>query len=74
MTHFNDPHGVITGMGPAPMAVLPAMQRRGIGTQLIHTGTEELRKRQCPFVIVFGHHEYYKRFGFERASLGGIKC
>lgn|SRR5512143_3542894 len=68
------PHGVIKGMGLAPMAVLPDMQRRGIGTQLISKGVEELRKLRCPFIIVLGHHEYYPRFGFERASLYGITC
>jgi len=68
------PHGIIKGMGLAPMAVLPDMQRRGIGTQLINTGIEELRKLQCPFIIVLGHHTYYPRFGFERASRYGIRC
>lgn len=34
---------------------------------------ERVRAR-CPFIIVLGHHEYYPRFGFERASLYGIKC
>ncbi len=29
------PHGVIKGMGLAPLAVLPDKQRQGIGTQLI---------------------------------------
>jgi len=68
------PHGIIKGMGLAPMAVLPDMQRMGIGTQLINTGVEELRKLQCPFIIVLGHHTYYPRFGFERASRYGIRC
>jgi putative acetyltransferase len=67
-------HGIIKGMGLAPMAVLPEMQRRGIGTQLVKTGIENLKKTQCPFIIVLGHPEYYPRFGFERASLYGIKC
>lgn len=68
------PHGIIKGMGLAPMAVLPDMQRRGIGTQLIHKGVEELRKLQCPFIIVLGHPSYYPRFGFERSSRYGIRC
>jgi len=68
------PHGIINGMGLAPMAVLPDMQRRGIGTQLINKGIEELRKLRCPFILVVGHHTYYPRFGFERASLYGIRC
>jgi putative acetyltransferase len=61
-------------MGLAPMAVLPIMQRRGIGTQLVKAEIENLRKMQCPFIIVLVHPEYYPRFGFERASLYGIKC
>jgi len=67
------PRGVIKGMGLAPMAVLPEMQRQGIGTQLVKKGIEELRRFQCPFIIVLGHPEYYPRFGFERALLYGVK-
>jgi len=67
-------HGIIKGMGLAPMAVLPNVQRQGIGTRLINKGIEELRKLRCPFIIVLGHHEYYSRIGFEIASLYGIKC
>jgi len=67
-------HGVIKGMGLAPLAVLPEMQHQGIGTQLIKAGIQNLRNTQCPFIIVLGHPEYYPRFGFEKASLYGIKC
>jgi len=67
-------HGTIRGMALAPMAVLPEMQRQGIGTQLVQTGIEHLRKMQCPFIVVLGHPQYYPRFGFERASLYGIRC
>ena len=67
-------HGIIRGMGLAPMAVLSEMQHKGIGTQLVKSGIENLREMQCPFIIVLGHPEYYPRFGFERASLYGIKC
>ena len=61
-------------MGLAPMAVLPERQRQGIGSELVETGLAELRERDCPFVIVLGHPEYYPRFGFEPASRHGIKC
>lgn len=67
-------HGIIKGMGLGPMAVFPAMQRQGIGSQLVKTGIETLKKTQCPFIIVLGHPEYYPRFGFERASVYGIRC
>lgn len=63
----------IRGMGLAPMAVLPEYQRQGIGSELVRTGIEELKSRQCPFIIVLGHAEYYPRFGFERTSRYGIR-
>jgi putative acetyltransferase len=40
---------------------------------LVKKGIEELRRFQCPFIIVLGHPEYYPRFGFERALLYGVK-
>lgn len=64
--------GEATGMGLAPMAVLPAHQRRGVGTTLIEHGLDLLRARGCGFVIVLGHPGYYPRFGFEPASRYGI--
>ena len=66
--------GARRGMGLAPMAVLPARQRRGIGTMLVGAGLARLRQANCPFVIVLGHPAYYPRFGFERASAYGIRC
>jgi putative acetyltransferase len=58
----------VRGMGLAPMAVMPVHQRQGIGSDLIRSGIARLANRQCPFVIVLGHAEYYPRFGFEPAS------
>jgi len=37
-------HGIIRGMGLAPMAVLPEMQRKGIGTQLVKSGIERFKE------------------------------
>lgn len=66
--------GVTHGMGLAPMAVLPDLQRGGIGSTLIRTGVARLRRSGCPFVIVVGHPEYYPRFGFVRGSQVGVAC
>ena len=63
----------LQGMALAPMAVLPKYQRQGIGSELLRTGIEKLKKWQCPFIIVLGHAEYYPRFGFEPASRYGIR-
>ena len=62
----------LVGMGLAPMAVHPDRQRAGIGTQLVTRGLEILRERNCPFVVVVGHPEYYPRFGFQPASRRGL--
>jgi len=68
------PDAPVVGYGLAPMAVLPEFQRRGIGSALVRTGIERLRRSGCPFVIVVGHPEYYPRFGFVRASTHGVRC
>jgi len=64
----------IQGMGLAPMTVLPAFQRKGIGTELVRDGIERVKKKGFPFIIVLGHASYYPRFGFEPASHYGIRC
>jgi putative acetyltransferase len=65
--------GTVEGMGLAPLAVLPARQRQGIGSTLVRRGLEILRERGCPFVVVVGHPAYYPRFGFERAAGRGLQ-
>jgi putative acetyltransferase len=49
---------VIEGTGLGPMAVLPKLQRQGIGSQLVQAGIEILKGREYPFIIVLGHPEY----------------
>jgi putative acetyltransferase len=63
----------VRGMGLAPMAVLPEYQRQGVGSMLVQKGIEKIREMGYPFIIVLGHAEYYPRFGFEQASIYGIK-
>jgi len=62
------------GMGLAPMAVCPGRQGQGIGSQLVKSGIDILQERNCPFIIVLGHPQYYPRFGFELASEHGLFC
>jgi putative acetyltransferase len=64
----------LTGMGLAPLSVLPTRQGAGIGSALVERGIAELRERGCTFVIVLGHPGFYPRFGFERASAHGLSC
>ncbi len=57
-----------SGVGLAPMAVLPAHQRRGVGARLVAVGMARLRDAGHWFCVVLGHPEYYPRHGFVRAS------
>jgi putative acetyltransferase len=58
----------------APMAVLPARQKRGIGSGLVRAGLEAARARGHRAVVVLGHPAYYPRFGFVPASRFGIRA
>ncbi|MBL7166917.1 MAG: N-acetyltransferase [Dehalococcoidales bacterium] len=58
----------------APMAVLPAYQRKGIGSQLVRVGLEECRRLGHEIVVVLGHPDYYPRFGFAPGKPEGIDC
>lgn len=62
----------IRWMGLGPMAVLPARQRRGIGSALVREGLQRCRDLARDAVVVLGHPEYYPRFGFVPASRFGI--
>jgi putative acetyltransferase len=68
------PEDTVEGMGLAPMAVLPELQRKGIGSKLVEEGLKRGRSAGWPFVVVLGHPEYYPRFGFEPARPKGIRC
>ncbi len=56
--------GVVAALAPAPLGVLPARQRQGVGTALTRQGIDACRQRGARIVIVLGHQEYYPRFGF----------
>ncbi len=66
------PHGrPVAALGP--VAVSPARQRQGIGSQLITTGLEFCRVVGFDLCIVLGHADYYPRFGFRPAAPLGIR-
>lgn len=64
----------VKAMGLAPLAVLPARQRQGIGSQLIVAGLAACRVQGYNAVIVIGHPAYYPRFGFVPAGEKGWRC
>ena len=58
----------IHGLGLAPIGVLPAFQKKGIGGQLIREGLHACKQSGYDLVVVLGSPKYYPRFGFLRAK------
>jgi putative acetyltransferase len=67
-----DGHPELKIMGLAPMAVVPARQRQGVGSALVRAGLEECRKLGFGAIVVLGHPDYYPRFGFSPSTRFGI--
>lgn len=59
--------GTVAALALAPMAVLPDLQRQGIGSALVRRGLEVCRERGHRIVVVLGHPHFYRRFGFSSA-------
>ncbi|WP_437573093.1 GNAT family N-acetyltransferase [Sorangium sp. So ce887] len=60
------------GLGLAPLAVLPELHGRGVGSALARRGLEACRDAGHAFAVVLGEPGYYARFGFKKASLYGL--
>ena len=56
--------GTVGALALAPMAVLPAFQKQGIGSALVRRGLDECRRQGHKIVAVLGHPHFYPRFGF----------
>jgi putative acetyltransferase len=56
----------------APVSVLPAFQRRGVGAALIEAGNARCKELGCAAIVVLGHEDYYPRFGFAAAAASGL--
>ena len=61
-------------LGLGPMAVAPALQNSGIGSELVKTGLRKCTDAGYEIAVVLGHPNYYPRFGFKTAKSVGIRC
>jgi putative acetyltransferase len=57
----------------APLAVLPAYQRNGIGTQLVRHAIAAADLHRVPLVFLEGSPRYYGKRGFDRADTVGFR-
>ena len=60
----------VVGLGP--IGVVPGVQRRGIGSALMHAVIAAADALDYPLVALLGHLDYYPRFGFVPASSLGV--
>ncbi len=51
----------------SPLAVAPAVQRRGIGSALVRAACAEADRRGEPLIVLEGDPGYYGRLGFEHS-------
>ncbi|WP_028487383.1 GNAT family N-acetyltransferase [Thiomicrorhabdus chilensis] len=52
----------------APVAVLTAYQKQGIGQTIIQFGLQQLRKQDVELAVTYGDPGYYSKVGFEPVS------
>lgn len=64
--------GEAAALGLGPLGVLPAWQRRGTGSALMHAVLGAAEALDEPIVVLLGHTDYYPRFGFRPARELGI--
>ena len=55
-----------------PLSVLPAYKRKGIGSALVRHSIADARRLGYRAIVIYGHPDYYPRFGFGRGSDFGI--
>ncbi|MGB5748929.1 MAG: N-acetyltransferase [Desulfobacterales bacterium] len=58
----------------APLAVIPDLQKQGVGGQLIERGLQHLANSGVDLVFVLGHPDYYPRYGFKPAGVEGFEA
>jgi putative acetyltransferase len=72
--HLPEEHNTVTISILAPLAVVPAAQKQGVGGKLIERGLQLLAESGVDLVFVLGHPEYYPRHGFEPAGRLGFEA
>jgi putative acetyltransferase len=66
--------GTLHALALAPVAVLPAHQRQGVGSRLVREGLRACAEAGHRVVVVVGHPAYYPRFGFSAQLDGRLKA
>jgi len=67
-------HETLAAAALAPVSVLPAFQRTGIGGALIEAGNARCAALGLSAIIVLGHADYYPKFGFSAAAAESLQA
>jgi putative acetyltransferase len=59
--------------GLAPLAVMPEMQSKGVGSALVRAGLRECATIGWQAIFLLGNPVYYSRFGFSLAAEQGLR-
>ena len=71
--HFDNKGKLIDGLSLGPVAVIPELHGKSIGSQLINEVHGRAKALGHQVVILLGHKDYYPRFGYEKMVKYGIK-
>jgi putative acetyltransferase len=63
----------LRAVGLAPIGVVPAHQRTGIGSALVRDGLSRLAEAGEDLVLVLGETRFYQRFGFARDAAARLR-
>lgn len=65
---------ILAAAALAPVAILPAFQRAGLGKALIAAGNARCAALGLSAIIVLGHPDYYPQFGFSAAAAESLQA
>lgn len=69
---IQNPEKSVNSLALAPVSVLPEYQRKGIGSNLIHTAHQIAKDLGHLSIVLIGHESYYPKFGYQEAHTYGI--
>lgn len=58
----------------APLTVAPSHQRQGIGRLLLEEGARIAREKGISFILLCGHPNYYRQFGYQPSAFALQGC
>jgi putative acetyltransferase len=71
---IDGPDYVVNAAALAPVSVLKAFQKTGIGSALIRAGNARCADLGLEAIVVLGHEAYYPKFGFSAAMAESLEA